>query len=123
MNMLKVKLGGSKELIRAMKKKQNLSGLKEVVERNGIAMEQKMIENTSYFTGWYDSSGRYHAPTGATKESIAGIMSGFNYITGPTTYYSPYVNFGTSKMSPRPFVTDAFNAQKEIFKKELSDMV
>lgn len=121
--MLKVKLGGSDELIKAMKEKQKLKKLKEVTERNGKAMEQKMIDNTSYFTGWYDSSGRYHAPTGATKASIEGVMLGFNYITGPTTYYSPYVNFGTSKMSPRPFVTDAFNAQKEIYKKELSDLV
>lgn len=121
--MLKVKLGGSDELIKMMKEKQKLTEFKKVVERNGKAMEQKMIDNTSYFTGWYDSSGRYHPPTGATKKSISGKMYGLSYITGPTTYYSPYVNFGTSKMTPRPFVTDAFNSQKEIYKRELGDLV
>lgn len=123
--MLKVSLKGADEIAKQLKNKKDLLELKKVVKENGLALEQKMIDNTSYFTGWYDSSGRYHAPTGATKKSIAGVLSstGLEYMTGPTTYYSPYVNFGTSKMSPRPFVTDAFNSQKEIYKKELGELV
>lgn len=105
--------------------KQKLEVLKKTIHVNGQEMQRKMVQNTKYFTGYTDSSGKFKRPTGATKRSITGQQSNFGmtYKAGPKTHYSLYVNFGTRYMSPRPFVTDAFNAQKEIFKRDLDRLV
>ena len=44
-------------------------------------------------------------------------------IVKPGTNYSPYVEYGTRKMSAQPFVRPAYNAQKEIFKQDLDKLV
>jgi len=47
--------------------------------------------------------------TGNLKSSIGVDFEGLGFEAGPTASYAPYVHWGTSKMSPRPFMTTAFD--------------
>ena len=51
--------------------------------------------------------------TGATRNSIGvdfDSSDGFSATIGPTTAYAPYLEFGTGRMSPRPFMGPAADA-------------
>lgn len=50
--------------------------------------------------------------TGATANSIGVDLSDGNLsaVIGPSTYYSPYLEFGTRYMAARPFMSTAFDA-------------
>ena len=49
--------------------------------------------------------------TGATLNSIGVDMeTPTRGVVGPTTSYAPYVNNGTYKMAPRPFMDEAVDA-------------
>ena len=63
--------------------------------------------------------------TGATKRSIRCTFTDLNLTATvePTTYYSPYPEYGTRFMSAQPFVRPSFNIQKEIFKRELKKLM
>ena len=116
-----MELNGADEFIELVNDKAKNELLKKIVKTNGEELQKKMVNNTKYFTGHTDSKGVFRKPTGATKKSITGVWNpmAISFIAGPGTHYSPYVNFGTRFMTKRPFVTDAFNAQKEIFKRDL----
>ena len=42
---------------------------------------------------------------------------------GPTTDYSPYVEYGTRFMQAEPFVKPSWEEQKELFKKDMDKLV
>lgn len=57
--------------------------------------------------------------TGATRDSInmaPGVMpfegTGYMIEVGPTTFYSPFLEYGTIKMAPRPFMVIAGDAME-----------
>lgn len=61
------------------------------------------------------AGGQMLAPvdTGATRNSIGvdfDTSGGLTADIGPTTAYAPYLEFGTGRMSPRPFMGPAADA-------------
>lgn len=83
-----------------------------IVKKNGSQMASKMRKNMQ---------STYEHPTGRTKGSVTENYSnaGFSVSVGPHTEYSPYLEYGTRFMSPRPTVRPAFLAQSAIFTADL----
>lgn len=48
---------------------------------------------------------------------------GMTAAVGPTTDYSPYVEYGTRFMQAEPFVKPSWEEQKELFKKDMDKLV
>ena len=119
-----VQIAGLDKLIYKLESNKNLTKVKEVVQKNGRDMQNKM-ERHANFHGHYEwerGKGKvFKAPTGTTKRSITGFgfNGGLGYEAQPGTHYSPYLEYGTRKMEAQPFVKPAFNEQKEQF---ISDM-
>lgn len=107
---------GLDKLQKALKDNVTLDDVKRVVRQNGSDLQTKMQQNADFKKGY---------ATGTTKRSIGLEIkdSGFTAEVAPTTEYSPYLNFGTRFMEAVPFVTDAYNEQKEIFKKDMNRLV
>lgn len=57
---------------------------------------------------------RVPVDTGATRESITARIdrSALSATIGPTTYYAPFLEFGTRRMAARPFMGPALEAVK-----------
>lgn len=119
---ISVKIKGLDKLEKRLKKNASLNDVKTVVSKHGSQMQQKMVQNAD-FHGHYEGK-KFVKPTGATRRSIHGekIQGGFGYEAGPTTHYSPYLEFGTRFMESQPFVKPAFDEQKGKFKKELKKL-
>ena len=107
-----IQVKGLDKLQKALKDNVTLDDVKRVVRQNGSELQTKMQQNADFTQGYQ---------TGTTKRSIGLEIkdSGFTAEVAPTTLYSPYVNFGTRYMNAQPFVTNAFNVQKEIFKRDM----
>lgn len=124
---IRVKVKGLKSLERRLKKNASLNDVKSVVSKHGSQMQQKMVQNAD-FHGHYEwkkgKGKKFVKPTGATRRSIHGekIQGGFGYEAGPTTHYSPYLEFGTRFMEAQPFVKPSFDEQKGKFKKDLKKL-
>lgn len=110
--MAKVKITGLKELQKALKENVTLDDVKRVVRQNGSELQGRMQDKADFKKGYQ---------TGATKNSIGLEMkdAGLTAEVGPTTEYSPYLEYGTRFMEAQPFINPAHSEQKEIF---LSDM-
>lgn len=113
---ISVKIKGLDKLERRLKKNASLNEVKTVVKKHGAQMQDQMVVNAEFKKGYQ---------TGATKRSIHGekVQGGFGYEAGPTTHYSPYLEFGTRFMEAQPFVKPAFEDQKRKFKKDLNKLM
>ena len=102
-----IKITGIKELEAKLKKNATL---------DGAELQTLMTRNAVFVKGY---------STGATKRSIRCTFTDLNLTATvePTTYYSPYPEYGTRFMSAQPFVRPSFNIQKEIFKRELKKLM
>ena len=111
-----IKIEGLDKLQKALKKNCTMEDVKRVVRKNGSDLQSKIQDNAEFTQGYQ---------TGTTKRSIRLEITdgGFTAISGPTTEYAPYVNYGTRFQDAQPFVTDAFNEQKEEFKKDMSRLI
>ena len=119
---ISVKIKGLDKLEKRLKKNASLNDVKTVVSKHGTQMQQKMVQSAD-FHGHYEGK-KFVKPTGATRRSIHGekIQGGFGYEAGPTTHYSPYLEFGTRFMEAQPFVKPSFDEQKGKFKKDLKKL-
>lgn len=113
---MKIKIEGLDELQKKLKDNVRLDDVKRVVRHHGAELQTKM-QSKADFKGGY--------ATGETKRSIGLEIkdSGMAAEVGPETEYSPYVNYGTRFMSAQPFVTNSFNEQKELFKKDMQKLM
>jgi len=113
---MKVKVTGLDKLQKALKENVTMDDVKRVVRYNGAEMQRRMQEKADFKKGYQ---------TGTTKRSIGLeiVDDGFTAESGPTTEYSPYLEYGTRFMDAQPFIKPAFDEQKEEFKKDMQKLV
>ena len=103
---------GDQELINALGKMARAEVYKEVVKKNGAAL-QRTAQRKAVFKKGYS--------TGATKRSIKLDLAsnGLRAVVKANTDYSGYLEVGTRKMEAQPFMQPAFN---EIQPKFIDDL-
>lgn len=105
---MSVKFKGVKELKIALKKKADMSVVRQIVRQNGVQLQTKAQRNAPVDTGTLKRSiGLDISDGGLTAESKAGAE------------YAPYVEWGTRFMDAKPFMRPAFHEQKEQFKRDM----
>jgi HK97 gp10 family phage protein len=114
--MPKIKFEGLDELEKKLKANVTLDDVKRVVRQNGSELQRRMQGKADFKKGYQ---------TGTTKRSIDLEIKdgGLTADSGPTTEYSPYVEYGTRFMEAQPFVRPAFEEQAEQFKSDMQKLV
>lgn len=109
---MSVTFSGDKELLNALEKMARTEVYKEVVKKNGAAL-QRTAQRKAVFKKGYS--------TGATKRSIKLDLAsnGLRAVVKANTNYSGYLEVGTRKMEAQPFMQPAFN---EIQPKFIDDL-
>lgn len=109
---MSVIFSGDKELLNALEKMARTEVYKEVVKKNGAAL-QRTAQRKAVFKKGYS--------TGATKRSIKLDLAsnGLRAVVKANTDYSGYLEVGTRKMEAQPFMQPAFN---EIQPKFIDDL-
>lgn len=109
---MSVTFTGDKELLNALEKMARTEVYKEVVKKNGAAL-QRTAQRKAVFKKGYS--------TGATKRSIKLDLAsnGLRAVVKANTDYSGYLEVGTRKMEAQPFMQPAFN---EIQPKFIDDL-
>lgn len=109
---MSVTFSGDKELLNALEKMARTEVYKEVVKKNGAAL-QRTAQRKAVFKKGYT--------TGATKRSIKLDLAsnGLRAVVKANTDYSGYLEVGTRKMEAQPFMQPAFN---EIQPKFIDDL-
>lgn len=109
---MSVTFSGDKELLNALEKMARTEVYKEVVKKNGAAL-QRAAQRKAVFKKGYS--------TGATKRSIKLDLAsnGLRAVVKANTDYSGYLEVGTRKMEAQPFMQPAFN---EIQPKFIDDL-
>lgn len=129
MSSLRFELKGLENLQTKLKKVSKMEEIERIVEKNGVDMQRRAINNASRFRGHFEGRGRnkhFVKPTGATRRSISvnsSKIDRFRYRVAPGTEYAIYVELGTRKMSAQPFIKPAFDEQKKLFKNDLERLV
>lgn len=110
--MAEIKFEGIAKLNKGLKKRMDMSAVKDTVKLNGSEMQKKAQRNAP-------------VDTGTLKRSIGiGISDGGMTATvEPTAEYAPYVELGTRFMEAQPFLKPAFEEQKKQFEKDLKELV
>lgn len=121
--MASIKFEGIQDLQKKLKKNVRMDDVKSVVKHHGAELQQG-IQNNADFRGHYENN-VFVPPTGATKRSVTLEIKdgGMTAVAGPTTEYSPYLEYGTRFMDAQPFIKPAFDKQKKKFKKDLEKLM
>ena len=114
--MAKLKVEGLDKLEKALKENVTLDDVKRVVRHNGQQLQEKIQQNADFTRGY---------ATGETKRTVDLQLKdgGFTADSGPTTEYSPYLEYGTRFMDAQPFVRPAYTEQKAKFNKDMQKLV
>lgn len=114
--MAKLKIEGLDELQKALKDNVTMDDVKRVVRHNGQELQRKIQQNADFTRGY---------ATGQTKRSVDLQIKdgGMTADSGPTTEYSPYLEYGTRFMDAQPFVRPAYTEQKAKFKRDMQKLV
>lgn len=109
---MSVTFNGDKELANALNKMARTEVYKEIVKKNGAAL-QKTAQRKAVFKKGYS--------TGATRRSITLDLAndGLRAVIKANTDYSGYLEVGTRKMEAQPFMRPALN---EIQPKFIDDL-
>ena len=110
-----IEFNGLEEIEGKLRDNCNLDDIRTVVRQNGAELQSKM-QRKAVFTRGYS--------TGTTMRSVSLELrdGGMTAAVGPSTEYSPYLEYGTRFMAAQPFVGPAFNEQKIIFKNDLQKL-
>lgn len=113
--MAKIDVKGLDKLQKALKENVTMSDVKKVVRHHGAELQAKMQINAEFSQGYQ---------TGTTKRSIGLNLAdgGYTAEVEPTTEYASYLEYGTRFMESQSFVRPAFDAQKPLFKKDMSKL-
>lgn len=101
-------------LSKGLKKRLNMDAVKRVVQKNGDQLNKRAKENTEdAFVKGYSR--------GDTARSINAEIrdGGMTAVVEPHTDYAAYVEFGTRKMTAKPYLKPAWEVQKEQFKRDM----
>lgn len=114
--MAKLEVQGLKKLEKKLKDNVTLDDVKRVVKYNGGKLQEKIQDGADFKKGYQ---------TGATKRSVELEITdgGFTAVSGPTTEYAEYLEYGTRFMEAQPFVKPALNEQKKKFQKDLEKLM
>lgn len=111
-----LKIEGLDKLQKALKDNFTLDDVKKVVKHNGQQLQDKIQRNANFTKGY---------ATGQTKNSVDLQIKdgGMTADSGPTTEYSPYLEYGTRFMEAQPFVKPALKEQEKQFKSDMQKLV
>lgn len=114
--MAGIKVKGQNRLQKKLKNNVSLEDVKRVVRQNGADLQGKIQDKAEFQRGYQ---------TGATKRSVDLRIEddGFTAVSGPTTEYAPYLEYGTRFMEAQPFIEPALNEQKEQFKQDMKKLM
>ncbi len=88
--------------------------VRTVVAKNGNQLNARIKERMRYAY----VKGYSHGDTAGSVNTVL-TDDGMTASVGPTTNYSPYVEYGTRFMQAEPAVRPAFEAQVPIFKRDM----
>lgn len=113
-----LKVTGLKELQKALldKERTHDKAVKKIVRHHGAELQRVMMRNAIFVKGYSH---------GDTQRSITFEITqgGFTAVVGPTTDYSPYLEYGTRYMQAQPFVHKSVDEQKVKFFNDLKKLV
>lgn len=111
-----IKIVGLEQLEKKLKNNVTLNDVKRVVRKNGSDLQRGIQRNADFKKGYQ---------TGTTKRSVDLEISngGMTAASGPTTEYSPYLEYGTRFMAAQPFVKPALEEQQRKFKSDMQKLV
>ena len=114
-----IKFEGLYEVKKALAKNISLERVKDIVEDNGLALQEKAKRNAK-FKGHY-RNGEFVKPSGNLMKEIKMELedNGLTASVNPEAEYSAYVEFGTRHMDAQPYLKPAWDEQKEIFKRDM----
>lgn len=114
--MAKIKWEGLEDLQKKLRENASMNLVKKTVQQNGQELRSKIQEKAEFTKGYQ---------TGQTKRSVNLEIKdgGFTAESGPTTEYSPYVEYGTRFMDAQPFVRPALEEQASKFKRDMQKLV
>ena len=114
--MAKIKWEGLEDLQKKLRENVSMNLVKKTVQQNGQELRSKIQEKAEFTKGYQ---------TGQTKRSVNLEIKdgGFTAESGPTTEYSPYVEYGTRFMDAQPFVRPALEEQASKFKRDMQKLV
>ena len=114
--MAEIKIVGLDKLEKQLRKNATLNDVKKVVRMNGMGLQQKIQDNADFKKGYQ---------TGETKRSVGLEITdgGMTAESGPTTEYSPYLEYGTRFMDAQPFVKPALDEQEAKFQVDMKKLV
>lgn len=121
--MAEIKFEGIAKLNKGLKKRMDMSAVKDTVKLNGSEMQKKAQRNAP--VGTPESTGIPGYIGGTLRRSINLEISdgGMTATVEPTAEYAPYVELGTRFMEAQPFLKPAFEEQKKQFEKDLKELV
>lgn len=92
----------------------NREAVRTIVRKNGDQLNERMKTNMrSAYTKGYS-----HGDTAGSVNTVI-TDGGMTANVGPTTDYSPYVEYGTRFMRAEPAIKPAFDAQVPVFKSDM----
>ena len=105
-----VKVVGVERVVGKLRKNATMDDVKNVVKSNVVEQTNKAQRLSPVDTGFL-------------KGSITANIGGLEGSTDVGAHYGGYVNNGTRFMGARPFLTDAFELQRENFRREMEMLV
>lgn len=114
--MAKIEIKGLDKLQKKLKDNVTMDDVKRVVRTNGQQLQEGIQRNADFTKGY---------AMGTTKRSVRLVIkdSGLTAEAGPTTEYSPYLEYGTRFMEAQPFVQPAYEEQKKKFKSDIEKLM
>lgn len=111
-----LEVDGIDTLTEALANIKNLDGVKQVVREDTSELTRVMRKNEQFVRGY--SIGRTKR---STSQSI--YNNGLTGESGVTTEYAPFVEGGTSRMTPEPFAEPSKREMEHKFTKDIKDNI